>query len=370
MHADPLQLLAAENPVPAARLTGAAGRPEAAALREHVLAAGGERPARGARRRRLAIGLAVACVAAAAAVVPAALLPDERIGASPVAAQALEDLATTAAEQPGIAWATTPGVQLYSRTHVLWSASSAGESGPFVALVPHTIETWVDRDGAGRRRDVPEAPVFLGDRDRALWVRDGNSLAAAPPEETRSNRLDWTFSYLPEGCADAACAVKIPVRELPTDVPSLGRLLHEYGADLATRDGQDPSGAAFREIAELLGAPTASPGLRATLFRVAAELRGVELIAPEAAPQLQPELELRAGRPIDLTDLTIVGFIHTDNGARIREEIVLDERTAAVVATRLVLLDRTYWIDAEPPAVIGYEVFDEIAWVNSASSHP
>ncbi len=125
------------------------------------------------------------------------------------------------------------------------------------------------------RYGLAGAPRFSTDAARERWLADGMPLE--PSRTDQRLREAWTFSYLPEGCGASSCAVVIPVADLPADPGPLAELLRAYASHLARTDGQDEAAAIFREVGDILAAPTASPELRAALFRVVARLDGVQL---------------------------------------------------------------------------------------------
>jgi hypothetical protein len=221
-------------------------------LKEHLIselrlaaspAAG--RPA--TRRRRMpVIAIAAAGAAALAAVIVVALLPASTPGASPVAARLLAKIATAAARQPA------PQVRnsqfWYMKTWVAGLGCNAA-TGKCVLDKPHESQIW---------QSVSNLCVtgLLREHGQNIPLAyDGNRQHC--PDRGGVN--DPTYRFL---------------QSLPTDPHALLSLIERQMSGQ-----QPPPQEAFITIGDLLGEAIAPPQVSAALYRAAALIPGVTVIA-------------------------------------------------------------------------------------------
>ena len=220
-------------------------------LKEHLIselrlaatpAAG--RPA--TRRGRTAVILIAAGAAALAAALVVALLPATTPGASPAAARLLAKIATAAARQPA------PPVRNSQFWYIkTWGASMGcnAATGTCVLDKPHERRIW---------QSVSDLCVT------GLLREDGQDI----PLAYTGNRQD---------CPDRG-GVNDPtyrfLQSLPTDPHALLRLIERQMSGQ-----QPPPQEAFITIGDLLGAAIAPPRVSAALYRAAALIPGVTVIA-------------------------------------------------------------------------------------------
>lgn len=314
---DGIGLLAQANPVDAGTLADADQSPRAEETLARILATPQRAPQK-APRRRWVVALAAAALLAGA-LVPATLLPDERLGASEAAARELLRAATVAQRQRPVVLA--PGSYAYTKSQSFDVMEIvASDDRGFSAVVPRTRETWIGADGSGRLRETTREPIFLGPGDRAAW-----QAAGSPPfgKGTSDRRFAAGGLHLPD------------LASLATDPDAL----HEQIREQAEETDVPTNVEMLVVIGDLLRETAAPPTLRAALYRVAARIEGIELIG---------RVTDRAGRPG-----IAVGITSDYTGARERKILVFDPRTSALLAERRVLLERVPWLDADPPVVIG-----------------
>jgi hypothetical protein len=203
--------------------------------------------------------------------------------------------------------------------------SGRAEQG-FSVLVPKTREIWVAPDGSGRIREVAGEPIFLGERDRARWR------AAGAPALVHVTNRDFGPGGLSTRDKDWA--------RLPTHPGQLAAVIRQR----ATKPSGPPVDVEmFVIVGDLLRETAPPPALRAALHKVAAGIRGVEVVGSGTD---------RAGRRGVGVAMTTSHF-----GGRQRQTQVFDPATAALLAEERVLLERVGWVDAQPPAVIGYTTY-------------
>ena len=201
----------------------------------------------------------------------------------------------------------------------------------FSVLVPRTREFWKAPDGWGRIRETVGEPIFLGQRDRIRWEAAG-SLDLARAMNTDVGPGPWPYEH---------------IRRLPPDPQVLSAAIREQ----ASKGGGPPVDVEmFVIVADLLREPDVSPAMRAALYKVAAEIKGVELVG---------KVTDRAGRPG-------VAVARTTNnwGARQRDIVIFDPTTSRLLAEERVLLERADFVDADPPVIVGYAVYLESAIVS------
>ena len=331
MSTDLHDRLARANPVP-----GPPETPPDAGLLSTILATPLE-PARGLRGRFFLAGAAAAGVVV---VVVAALLPGERLGPSPAAAQALERLAAASAAQPAPpahSWAYTRARTLYGGTNL--------DDPPYTVLYPALRESWVAADGSGRIRETPGRPIYLNERDRAREVAGGGRTEAGATTDRR-------YRLLPASSWRMAAT-------LPTDSQALEAALRrhiETNTIPAPEAGEMFAGEMRGLISSLLHSPAASAELRAALYRVLARQEGVELVGHVRDPEgrLGVGLEFRAG----------------SGGGPMKKLLVVDSKTGEILAEQTIVQERVEWVDAEPGDVVGKIVYLEHGWVDSREERP
>lgn len=262
----------------------------------------------------------------AASLLAALLVPDGVFGLwsggqrEMSAAQALDVLAGA----PTGSWA---GYQ-YTRSEGahLTTFLVADEQGghQFSVLVPRTREIWARPDGSGRIRDMTGAPIFLGERDRDRW-----QAAGSPPLAFTAER-------------DVGPTARWEARErLPTEPGQLADVLRQRAAKPG---GFPPADAeVFVLASDLLREAGASPALRAALIEVIASIDGVELVGDVT------DRVGRRGRSVAMTS--------AHSGGAQRKVLTFDPVTAALIDEETVLLERVEWVDATPPAVVGYTTY-------------
>lgn len=350
------QLVASRDPIDAARLCDKAVLDGSLRLRDELLTElAGELSLRqpSARRRRqrgFGIGrrrvVAVAGIAAIAVVgvlAMVALLPaggghDGPLDVPAASAAVVLDRAAQAAMR---AAPVVPGRGQYGFVKVeTGSALGSGQSSWQSWMRLSEVKSdWYSANGSGRERIVRTSTSFLTRRDRAIARAHGMTLA----------QLTATFPRLIDGAFPARTlqtAGFLPywqMNRLPTRPAALRRWLERLLLASAGRPAQaslirqmraDPAGL-FAPISQFLLLPTAPP-LRAALFRVLADLPGVQLLGH------QRDRLGRSGIAVAVTD---------GRPERVREELLFDPATSNLLQTQAVLL-RT----STPPSSLGRRI--------------
>ena len=331
---DPLiRRLAEANPVPPEEVEGESRSPGARDLLARLTQ--GDRPeVRGPRKshrraRWVAVGSALLVVIVAVGLVLR--------GGSSSPATASEELRRAAAVAASRAPSTETGEYLFSKIRADQLTGSLEGDQAWSAVLPVVEKAWIAADGSGRIRSVFGEVRFLGARDRERWEATGS-------QEFPSGVSDKVFP--------AGALVYEDLPSLPTDVGELTQLLQQRTA--AEEPPMDVS--VFIRVGELLARSDASPELRAALFRVAAQLPGVELAADATDP---------IGRPG-----TAVAMTYSDSGARVRVLMFFDEQTSELLAQQRILLERASWVDAEPGTPLRFVAYLEAGRTDSTHGLP
>lgn len=198
-------------------------------------------------RRRPAIAIAVAGAAGVAAAIALTVLPPAASGASPAAARLLAKIATAAARQP------TPAV----RDSQFWY-----------------IESWVAYqvcDGGSGSNCVLEKP-----HERQIWQSVSNQcVTGLVREDGQDTPLVFSSNYL--HCpyrGDVHDPTYRFLQSLPADPRALLGLIEREMQGQLPRPEE-----AFTTIGDLLGQAIAPPRVSAALYRAAALIPGVAVVA-------------------------------------------------------------------------------------------
>ncbi len=329
---DPLiRRLADANPVPEHAVDGAGDSPSATRLLARLMV-GSERVASSwtRRRRRAAVAAAALLVGLAAAgfIVRAA-------GRSPATATELLRRTATVAESQPPPGGRGPYVYSSIMSNHPFTSGEAGQV--WTAILPTVEETWISPDGSGRIRSETGDPLFLGPRDRDRWLAAGS-----PPFE--AGVIDETFP--------AGSLVYEDSRDLPT---APGELLDVLRGQVAGEDLPEEV-AIFQRIGELLAAGDATPDLRASLYRVAARLPGIQLVGDVTDPLGRPGVG--------------VAITHGESGSRVQILMVFDQSSSALLAQEHVLLEEASWVDARPNTRIAFTAFLSVGRASSVQQVP
>jgi hypothetical protein len=211
------------------------------------------------RRRKLAIVAAAAAAAAAACAVALALLPGSTPGASPAAVRLLARIATAAAAQPSPP--VRDGQFWYIQSWVSYQVCEGGSGSNCTMEKPHERQIW---------ESVSNLCVtgLLRDHGQYTPLQYGSSESStAPPGHAQTG----------PGCPQAG-GVNDPtyrfLQSLPTDPHALLSLIER------DMQGQLPQPEeAFTTIGDMLHESIAPPRVSAALYRAAALIPGVTVVA-------------------------------------------------------------------------------------------
>lgn len=303
-------------------------------------------------RRRL--GLAVVGVTLAALLIA---LPIGLLGGSgkvqPAVAQVLRKTAEVAAMQVPV----YPGGGQYLYTRSKSAYLSAVGYNPaclrrlcdrehpwevtdeWSVLVPSERESWISFDDSlrGRVREVTGKPRFVSADQRAGWI------AAGSPSLPRAGRVEDGAISGGGMLLDAA-----DVSQLPTDPATLRKMIE--AREIRGVEGPPGEAETFTLIGDMLREAYLPSDVRAALYRLTAELPGVELLGEVRDP---------AGR-------SGTGIAFTDRRRGTRHELIFDPATSALLGEReSAVRPRAYGFKAAPGTPIGYAAYLESKVVDS-----
>jgi len=299
-------------------------------------AAAGRRRALGSARRRVAVGAAIATVVAGLLALVGSLPTGAGHGGPldvPVASAAV--VLDRAAQAALRAMTVAPGRGEYGFVEV--QTGSVIGTGPAIGpgqprrwnvwvRLSETRSDWYSANGSGRERTVLRSTRFLTRQDRAI----------ARAHHTTLRQLTTTFPRLVDGAAPAGTLLTAGIlpywqmNRLPTQPATLRRALERLLVASAPnrtpgpmmRQLQSHPSQLFSPISQFLFLPT-SPQLRAALFRVLAQLPGVQLL----------------GHRRDRLGRAGIAVAITQGGPdRVREELLFDPSTSNVLQIETVLL--------------------------------
>jgi hypothetical protein len=287
--------------------------------------------------RRVAIA---AATGAAAAGVLAGGLGMDRAGAPAEASAASVMRASAAALPSDSSGLLPPGAHWHTRVDVTMRHGGASRDD-FQYTTSERWETWQSRDGSGRERITPSAPVdFPTPADRSSWLAAGSPDLAESPSDRRLRPADRPFAF----GADSLTYAQL--ERLPTDPSALastltGMVERQRGEIPATFDaGQARAYLLFTLIRDSFEAPT-SPALRAALYTLTSTTPGL---------QLSGAVTDHAGRTG-----TAVTVVLGDA----RFVLIVDPRTGALLETQRILLRAGRQFPGMTPGLISRATFLE-----------
>jgi hypothetical protein len=287
------------------------------------------------RWRRLGVPTAVAGGLAAVILAIVALLPahDANAPAPASAAVVLERAAQVATIRPAEPY-PGPHQYLYLKFREGWTTWGSQNGSGFAYRTIDTQQDWVAPNGSGRQRLIYDGPPqFLTARDRAAWMAAGRPEIAVPS-------LDGTY---PAGGYPAGNQVD------PAGLPTQPRELLRAIVDRFERGKFDPV-RTFEAVSTLLQ-DSGSPALRAALYRMVADMHGVQLLGRQVDPLG------RSG--------VMVGVV----GGGVREELLFDPATSDVLeAADVQVSDRAMHLPAG--TVMHYFAYEGRGVVDSIEALP
>lgn len=328
---DELDLVRRFRPSPASdeEGTGAAR----SALMHEIQRAG--HPEKVRRSRGVRAGLVVAAVVVALSLVAAlpVLLPSGGGAwhAERAAADVLRDTAAVAATQPSTP-PLAPGQYVYTRSENAYLSVALSEHS-FAVLVPHVREMWVAPDGSGRLREAAGEAVFLSAEDRSAWTEAGS------PELPGGKPTDETFR--------SGGLVFQDLWSLPTEPGELREAVER----LASEVGPTGNSEMFELIGQLLRETYAPPAVRSALYRLMADIPGVELV----------------GDTKDETGRAGVAVAYVHRG--LRREFIFNPETSQLLGERQVAVDPgKAGLHVAPGTVIGWAAYLDSRVVDSTAT--
>ena len=248
---------------------------------ERVLAAQhGDRPA---PRRSFAVPALIGAVAVAAAAIVVITSITPGVPVSSAAAAVLDQAAAAAARQKPLVLG--PGEYLYTETRSL--SHSTVEVRPKVLFYPeyvYTDQSWLTRQGLGKRVSTVVSPVTFADGTRKVWIEAGK-----PKVYDKRPAVNWYTVPKPESDSGASLPgdVAFPLENashLPTDPAALAQAIQQHNTGLSdvnadVDEPSSPAGTFYAAMLILSEDPVgATPALRSALFKVMAEQPGIKLL--------------------------------------------------------------------------------------------
>jgi hypothetical protein len=276
------------------------------------------------RRSRWVIAAPIVAAALGLALVVPILLSNGPGGADPAAAALLHRVALRAAKQSPEP-APLPGQYLYTRSEsVATRLYVVGDGTTFFFQQPLVRESWIGLDGSGRILNTSGSLTFPTANDRRTWI------AAGSPDLYEGLVEDDEFDNLGPGQLTYG-----DYSDLPTDPEELLQLIESR----ELIGGPSGDWETFNLIGDLLRETYTLPKVRAALYKVAAELPGVELV----------------GRVVDGAERpgVAVAYTNRNSDAPSRWELIFDPTTAELLAEGEVLVaDSTVDVESGGPGAI------------------
>ncbi|MGH2572842.1 MAG: CU044_5270 family protein [Actinomycetota bacterium] len=222
-------------------------------------------------------------------------------GRSQNAAASLERMAAIAASQLGAS--VRPGSYVYTKSiaRSLRTVAHITSGQTWAVFATVTREAWIGPDGSGRIIETTTDLSFPSEDDRQAWEASGRpsltSGGASSDESYRPGQL--TF---------------LDLSALPTN----DELLRDAIEERRILPGPAGTAETFDILGDLLRETHASPALRASLFRVAAGLSGIEVLGT---------LEDAIGRQ---------GVVVAYSQGELRRELIFDPATSALLGEQTV----------------------------------
>ena len=278
-------------------------------------------------KRLLPTALAAAILAAGSLFAVSPLLRGDQ--QTPAVAAVLHSASQVASLRP--AHYLRPGEYAYTKSVGAYFDQQDRQGHTWGALVRTTREIWIGADGTGRIRQRSATPVFLAPGDRARWEQAGS-----PPitELSSGETYDRRFARLGP----------------PLEIEGFhqNQLLRLANNPDALRDAiraaaektQNPLGYEMLTIVgDLLRESVAPPRLRASLYQVAADIPGIELVGTVTD---------RAGRR---------GTAVSASRGDTRLELIFDPRTSVLLAMEEALVHRIPDTAAPSGTVLAYTLY-------------
>lgn len=294
------------------------------------------------RRPRLGLAAAGVCVAMLLIALPIGIFGGSG-KVQPAVAEVLREAAKVAATQEPVA--PGPGQYLFTRSKSAYLSAVGYDpdcqrppceaTETWSVLVPSVRESWISFDGSrrGRVREVLGKPRFVSADQRAGWV------AAGSPSLPRTGQVEDS-GLSSGGMLDAS--------ELPTDPVELRHLIEAR----KIRGVEGPPGEAetFTLIGDMLREAYLPSDVRAAIYRLTAELPGVELL----------------GEVHDPVGRLGTGIAFTDRKRGTRHELIFDPATSALLGEReSIVRSAPYGFKAPPGTPVGYAAYLESSVVDS-----
>ena len=343
-----LEMLVREaNPAPLESISGPDSSEAQRLLAQ--LTANRNQPPKRATRRSTIVGLGAVAAAVAAALALGAVVNTTQV-APASAASVLIKAARAAAPQTELP-SLGPGQYYYQKTVVLlncsfgWNDNLPDESAQAVYLTPSESQIWTTSDGSGSVESAPQGPGhFQTPAEQAAWEASGAPNECIEPASTTR--------YQPSVAREPG------VPSLPSDPTTLAALIAAGrvtdAGRLTTGTGHCPSQngqsaqvfvhgqvcsvtAQFDIVNNLLELPVASNKLGPVLYRILAQLPGVEVIGTrtDALGRTGTAIEDPSSGDVVVLDPTTGTLLET-------ETLSTDKLAVAGVPTGSVLQSTTF----------------------------
>jgi hypothetical protein len=314
-----------------------------------------EKPSRRVKHVRRSVVASVLVGLAISIVIATQTLPGTLSRPTSAAAAELQRLAGVAQSSDEAPIVLGPGQYLYSEVRTLQGAGffvgNHPASDQFDVTYVKTVQEWQGADGSGRELvTYNSSPQFTTPASRAGWVASGKP-SIAPPTNYPGGRAESTWS-------SAESKFAIPLLDesaLPTNPVQLQHLIVNGGPSLpealvANIDTTKTPAGVFGAAAEILSTPAtgSSPALRSALFKVMANVPGVQLLGSATDRTGRTGVELAAPQKGDGGELT---------------EIIIDPSTGEILQTETVLNDPSQW-SSKVQKYFGDTKGEVIAWTD------
>jgi hypothetical protein len=283
-------------------------------------------------KRRWTSPFRAAAIAAASVVVAVGtgVMP----GSTPsAAAQVLLAAAERAAAEDTPA---ATGVHYSRSENAVLQEGPGGTHGRYSVLLNRVHEHWIALDGSGRVRQTVGEHTFPSDADRERW-----ELAGRPQLNIWNNDRSYGPGEMPD----------YELAKLSTDGGALRKeLLRRYGNDR----GEQVS--LFVAIGDLLRGTSASPALRSALYRLAADISGVDLLGSTTDHRGRPGVA--------------VAMTSDYGGVKTRNTMIFDPDDGTLLEEQELILERVRWSPTPPPLLSSVATHVESTTVDTVPPPP
>ena len=229
----------------------------------------------------------------------------------------LDRVAEAAAKQPPL---DTSLPYFYTKTQGTYTDTSVWDrEHVWSTYKTQVTETWVAKDGSGRRVTSSTAPQFVAAKDREAWIGAGK-----PSFETDGFHSSTDTESFPPGSFSDHPYSGTQISQIPTDPDELAQWLQDKATDpkagAGAGNGFSVAVRTLTMVSDLLQNPFATPELRAALYEAEGQVPGIEYLG-------------RASDEIGREGIAI-GAESANSGRPTIYSLIVDPNTSQVLASK------------------------------------